>query len=524
MKNIKYFFLIFLLLQFSCVKDNTVYDVKELNDITIGGFAKNYEIEIGQNLKITPVITTRFNDESSLTYVWYKFNKEQVAADTISYERNLNVEIFDVLPGVETSIMLKVTDSKTGVYTRTGSKFVTKGIYSDGTLIIARNGTEYDLNFLKSKTDVLLENVYSSANDGEKLGEKSKMIIFTNADTRQTEIFKSVIVTCDDNTGGVYLNPVLFTRGDYIRDKFVLPEFPGDIKITAYAADQSTDYLFIDGKMYPRPNAGDGHWYPEIIVRADPTDYSLSNGFAQPFDYPLFGHPVVYDNLHNRFMINTNGGYFSFLSPVSGGKFDPSNLGEGMEMVISGSSNGSYEDYWALMKNTITGEYVMITYMFVYANWAYEFVTKSKTILSRSNYPNLYNGTQLTPGTSVLVTNAPPFEAYLKGISDFFFFLNDNKVFAFNVGNLSEVKLIDGSTYNYTITGIDCQHMPEPTDQNPDAFYVRLGIAVRDNALTTKSAGVAFFRLSSLAGLSATKYYAKTGICDEIISFKEKLD
>lgn len=533
MKNSKYFFLLFLLFSFSCVKDHTVSDFKTLNEITIDDMGKSHEIEIGGRLRITPTIKTKLNDESSLQYVWYKYNNSQTVADTISYEKNLDVEIFDVLPGVPTTVMLKVIDGKTGIYTRKGTTLITKGIYSDGTLMICRNGNDYDLGFLRSKTDALLENVYSYMNEGEKLGEKSKRILFTDPDVRQPVIFKAVIVTCDDNTGGVYLDPNALQRKAYMKDKFVLPNFSGDIIITGCVSDQSNDYLFINGFLYPRPNAssggGDGQWFPELTLLTESTEYKLSDGgTSHPLGYPLGGNPLVYDNLNSRFMMNLNGGYFSFLKNVTtGGKFDPDDLGEGVEMVLSGSSNASNEDNWALMKDTKKDEYFVITYMFVYneENWTYEFMTKSRTPLPRSNYPNLYNGTLMTSGTVTQVTNMYPWEANVRGISDIFFFLNQNKIYAFNIGNLSEVQIIDGSTLsNSTITAIDCQYIPEPTEADPKANYVRLGLAVRDNTLSTKAAGLVFYRLNNIGGLSATKYYTRSGICDEIIYFKEKLD
>lgn len=532
MKNLKYFFLLFLLIQFSCVKDDTVRDFKVLNEITIEDLGEKHEIQVGGRLIITPTVKTKLNDESGLQYVWYKYNDAQTVADTISYEKNLDVPIFDVLPGVLTKIVLKVTDSKTGIFTRKESTFITQGIYSDGTLILCRNGNEYDLNFLRSKTDALYEDIYSSANDGEKLAAASKMILFTDVDVREPLLFKSVIITSNDNNGGVYLDPTLLQRSAYVREKFMFPDFEGVMNITGYAADQGNDYLIINGKLYPRPNLsnadGDGRWIPSLTLLSEPTDHSLSSGIAQPFGYPFYGTPLVYDNLHNRFMINTKGGYFSFLSNsiVTGGKFDPSNMGSGLEMVTSGCSNATNESNWALMKSSITGDYVVITYGFVYdeEEWTYEFQTREKRVLSRADYPNLYNGALFTKGTNVLVRNMNPFTIKTEGISDIFFFLSNNKVYAFNTTNFSENEIINGADHNYTITGIDCQQMPEPTQANPEANYVRLGIAVKDNALSTKTAGVVFFRLSNLGGLSATKYYAKTGICDEIIDFKEKLD
>ena len=65
--------------------------------------------------------------------MWYKYNEEQSVADTLSFEKNLDVVISDVLPGVKTTLKFKVTDNKTGVYVIEESSFTTIGKYSGGT-------------------------------------------------------------------------------------------------------------------------------------------------------------------------------------------------------------------------------------------------------------------------------------------------------------------------------------------------------------------------------------------------------
>ncbi len=44
--------------------------------ITIEGIEYK-EIEIGTKLEIKPTVITKFSDKSQLSYVWYKYNKEQ---------------------------------------------------------------------------------------------------------------------------------------------------------------------------------------------------------------------------------------------------------------------------------------------------------------------------------------------------------------------------------------------------------------------------------------------------------------
>lgn len=112
--------------------------------------------------------------------MWYKYNEEQSVADTLSFEKNLDVVISDVLPGVKTTLKFKVTDNKTGVYVIEESSFTTIGKYSGGTLMLCKTSGEYDLTMLKKDGTTLYEKIYTQINEGEKLSEQSRKIILIN--------------------------------------------------------------------------------------------------------------------------------------------------------------------------------------------------------------------------------------------------------------------------------------------------------------------------------------------------------
>ena len=136
MKKLKYIGILFLLILFSCVDDESRYGDIDIDEIKIEGIKDYQEIEVGGKLTIAPVVTTKFGENSDLSYVWYKYNEEQSVADTLSFEKNLDVVISDVLPGVKTTLKFKVTDNKTGVYVIEESSFTTIGKYSGGTLML----------------------------------------------------------------------------------------------------------------------------------------------------------------------------------------------------------------------------------------------------------------------------------------------------------------------------------------------------------------------------------------------------
>lgn len=528
MKNIKYILILLLVLPFSCVENKSQYGDINIDEIKIEGIEKYREIELGSKLEVKPVITTKFGDKSDLTYIWYKYNQEQSVADTLSYEKNLSVVIDDVIPGVSTTLVLKVIDNQTGVFVMNKSAFITLGKYSGGTLMLCSVGGEKELYMLKKDGTTLYDNIYASRNEGAKLGNKSGSIILTNSHVRNPLGHKSVIVTSDDATGGVYLDPSTFTRKNTMREKFVLSgDMPATLDITGYTVNQGSDFLIVGGKVYNRPNGSQekADWDPELVVLSAPADYSVAPYTAHPTGYPFYGTPVFFDNLHGRFMFNNGGGYFKFFGGTGHdfSKFDPNALGEGVELIASGSMNSTLDQVWALMKNG-TG-YFMITFKFVFnSDWTYNFVSLSRTELPQAQYPGLYQGHCFIPGTKPKIDNYIPWATECKGASDLFFYISNNDVYVFNVKNLSEGILLRGTAENYTFTGLDCTEMPVPTEENPKATYVQLTASVKDNKLASKPGGIVTYRLNSIGGVSVQKMYAKTGFCDEVLYTVEKLD
>ena len=69
MKNLKYIFILFLSIQFSCIDDKSKFGGNEIDAITIEGIEEYKEIEIGTKLEIKPTVITKFSDKSQLSYV-----------------------------------------------------------------------------------------------------------------------------------------------------------------------------------------------------------------------------------------------------------------------------------------------------------------------------------------------------------------------------------------------------------------------------------------------------------------------
>ena len=464
MKMIKYIWLLLLLLPLGCSERESHYGGIEIDEITIEGIEDYYEIEVGSHLTIPTTITTKFGDASDLSYVWYKYNSEQVVADTLSFEKDLDVVIGDVIPGVETTLVFKVIDNTTGIYT--------------------------------------------------SMVSKTKEFAY-NAE------FKSIIVTCDDQTGGVSLNTDALVRKSYVRDNFMITDdFEGDLVVTAVYNGNSYECMIVNGKVYSRQFWGDPLWAPEFVFLKPPYNYYAAEFAARPTGSSWLngGTPMLYDNVNGRFMGNFSGGYFSEIKEQQNdfSVFDPNNVGKGMELVTTGCVGSKLDDMYFLMKNTNTGEFVLLRCKFSFLN-PKTFTSISKTVLEKSKYPGLYAAKSFRAGNKFIVENSGRFRAIFKGLSDVFFYISNDNVYAFNVQSLVEDVIIKGADKNYAIDHLECNEV-----SGNGGAMLQMTLGIKDHSLSGKQGGIAVYRLSSIGGLTAEWLYSKTGFCDEVIATLEK--
>jgi len=535
MKNMKYLILLWLVSLLGCVDDDSRYGDIEIDEITIEGIEAYQEIDLGGRLRATPTVTTKFGEDSDLSYVWYKYDSGQSVADTLSFEKDLDVAVGDVMPGQDITLIFKVTDNRTGVYSTNRSVFKANSVYSGGTLILYANGGQRDLAMLKNDGKTLYENIYSLANH-EKLGNQAKRLFLTHAYTKNPAAYKAVIVACDDATGGVYLDPDALIRKSYMREKFMFGSeeyMPDNLVITGVSNSTLIEYLIANGKVHGRTYSQsevDARYQPEYVLPTAPSDYEVAAAVAQPWGEDK--SPMYYDNLHGRFVVNLSGGGYLDL-PGGRGKdfsqFDPTDMGENVRLMATGS-NGTranrLEEVWALMKNTATGQYSLITYK-IETDWSTwptssNFISKSNDVIAPGSCPGMYAAEAFVAGNkySIPTNNRQP---TAPGILRFLFYLSGNKIYAFNVESQAEGVIIDGAAEGYVITGLDCTQVSIPTENGVESV-TQLTLAVKDQGVSGKQGGIATYRLEQIGGLSARKMYARTGFCDEVIATVEKYD
>lgn len=532
MKKFRFIILMPLLMAATgCMEDNSQYGGNEIGNVHIRGIGSLYEIEHGSRLVITPEITVEAPvREEDLTYAWVKYNATQPIPDTISTEKNLDIELPYMVSGVKNYLSLRVTDSRTGLFYITYAELRTVGVYSGGILALCRTGSECDMSFIKNQGEVFYENIYSAHNRGQKLPPNCRRFFFSDCDATNPWLFKSVIVASEDHSGGVYLNPDSLIRKSSMRDMFIFPDdLPEIIDVTHYNNGMDGDFLVVDGKLYSRGNTKgqrreaviENRWAPPAVVKTEPSDYSLSSCSSNIEAYPFYGKPIFYDELQGRMLFFTSGeGQFTFFSynDVSGGDFYPNELGEGTKMLITGTFDGNVDHNWALMKKTDNSLFLIRYKIKALRSGRFWLETQKVPQLSRELCPELYDMSFCISGTKNKVVSNSEFHS-TSGERNSFFFVTNNKVFIFDVNLGMYAPIIDGDEENFTITGMDCTLM-----NDKEGYFSQLTLCVKDRKLTGKQGGIAVYRIVKVGGTSAKKIFEKTGFCDEVIQATVKLD
>ena len=132
-------------------KGNDIY--VELNDLMIGEI-RDTTVEQFTRLKIIPDLTTRngdFNSEN-YDYLWHMYKtyngiNNPVESDTLSFEKDLNVEITSIPE--QYTLVFEVTDKETGVqYFSKETQVTVINSYSAGMLVLSEVNGDANLAFV----------------------------------------------------------------------------------------------------------------------------------------------------------------------------------------------------------------------------------------------------------------------------------------------------------------------------------------------------------------------------------------
>ena len=498
----------------SCVKDDTVESFSELNKVTFGEMDEKYSVMLYDTLQIPLDITTSFNDESQLSYAWYIYTRtSSFKADTLSHEKNLNVVIdpTKAIPGEDYTLGVKVTDESTGVYYRKDMKLEVTTLFTKGTIMLCKENNNIELNFLTNeKNRKLIDNVYSRSNGGEQLTGTPTHVYSINPNN-YAPFMKQVLIFCDNEDGGVILDPITFEKIKPLRNAFESKLSSTTLYPQAYMKPQmSIDYIILDGKICKRGvNMKRMDWEAPLVCTQGSGDYEVA-----PFFWEIDYQGTFYDRKNKRILqhFRWNMGALHQLSLAGAdlSHFNPNEIGENMEMLCSGNLSG-INQCWMLMKNSETGK----LYIYKFQVWKGRFISKLKMELTTKAVPHI--------NEAVAFAVNPNFR-------DVLMFSTKDKVFSFSVNllnaytdNILEACQVDLSDKNMEITGLEFQkiNVDSPTGGKPIASN-QLRLYVKDHNLSGLQGGVMFYEVSSMGGLHSELLYSKTGFCDEVVDIEEK--
>jgi len=362
----------------ACNEDEGNYDYRAINDVTIGGIEESYTVINGADkLNISPVITTSMNDDSKLTYEWrvQRSNSANVNYRAVVGEaRDLSWDVS--LPSTgEWDLLLRVTDTETGVVSLATTKLDVTTLTGKGILLIGESPEgNAQVDFIAMASDTLI--MKSAFNEGTGFDNSGKPVNICYALKTGTFLFTPYIWVMTDNdawrvnqsTFGI-MEGSSFKENTYVID---------DSEITE-------DYYLVD--VQPR-----GSFMPSftfsfngIAVTSNGLLFSGTTGFVDPmnvlsdekgicfakpyvlypFMYTSFSNFIFYDEVHERFLRGMASSYSSSctrLTDEAGDAFPWNNQEVGRTLQYAQNTTNtdggsSYGNSLALMRDKNTGDY-----------------------------------------------------------------------------------------------------------------------------------------------------------------------
>ena len=301
MKRIFYFtaFVFLVLLQWSCYEDKGNYDYTELGDITVGVTSEIYEyrVMLGEHLAIPMTVTSKV-PETELKYTWEVVSNNSRFAD-FSEGKSLDYVIGPdkYFPSYGTFfVKLRVERQIKGYSAAVYSPLIRVIVGGEsGLMVLHGNNTESDIAMIthpdfmvQAGTQVVQNityNLYSSANNGEKIPGKGVLVIQQHVPYSNAETANVHVVT--DQTSIVAAAAGVVKKSDYLDLFHSLPGYPplckGDPQRFQFFG--GTRIILDGGDLFVMGNATN----PKIAVRNEFTglpDYKISkHSYLAPTSY-----------------------------------------------------------------------------------------------------------------------------------------------------------------------------------------------------------------------------------------------
>lgn len=476
-----------LLALFSCVDDKGSYDYIEMNDLTIAEVPEDATVEQFTKLEITPDITAKegtFNPDG-YTYNWILFQiytTGTVTADTISQEKDLNVEI-GAIPG-EYRIHYEVKDKKTDLIYTTETYLTVINSYSLGMMALSRVGNDANVTFI-NKVENVVQDAYVKVN-GKPAGQNPTGICKVGGLISSAN--DMVVIMTDDGNGGVVVDPLDMSYVMNTKELFYFP--PANNRPQAFGVHEYTafEYVINDGGIYTRKVMGDGA-YPKYGVRVK-GDY----GEIAPFNFFNAVNPqaaVFYDQTKRRFVsmaVPLQGDAIIPIADNYEAEFNPNNIG--MKMLwgaLVGTTWACYNGRTVMKADD--GSYYMLSFKLdknKKVSPIHKFQITTEGIERSKSYTTAQNG-------------------------NFLYYAYDNKIacLSFNTGNF--MSLFELGDNSQQIDYIEC-------DQKGDINQLWVGVS--DGSGNKQSGTIVVLEMSTDGSLKELKRYPN--VCGQVVDFEYK--
>lgn len=270
------FFFLAPYLFFSCAEDEGNYDYNEVNQLIISGIENRYEVEQFSDINISPTVTgSQSFNESDYSYMWfiYRYNSKE-KPDTVSYEKNLNVEIAKA-PATNYALVFQATENATGRTTYKKSDLSVVNTYSKGLAILSDVEGMAQVSFINSLENVT-ENAFEAVN-GRPLGHGPIGIWLVGRNSNSDQL---IVISTEDSV--LCCNNIDFSYAMDFKDLFFFPSSPGRLEGIHHGVYPYNEYAVVDGRVFKR----------SIYVWSDATNtlpkfttYFPAAGRVAPFNF-----------------------------------------------------------------------------------------------------------------------------------------------------------------------------------------------------------------------------------------------
>lgn len=368
MRNIQRLIYIYLPLVFvlsSCYEDLGNYDYTEINEVTIKGLEDSYELQVGDNLEITPDLSYTLDenaDPKDYEFEWYVINNLGVDSErysTIGSEMDLVYPV-KLKPGTYEG-HYKITDKETGVFFKASFDLKVNSVVSEGWMVLGEVDGQARLDmapWIDGEYQVIRDILSFTGSELELEGEPEYLF---------TMLIKSglygVYVTTSE-TGTTRIDQDDFSWDNTYRLSFEMTaNVPLNFKADAMYRNfdwrngrtQYSSYIVADGDVYFYYSKYNLNYSAPLNIMANESIPFKASKYMST-GWQDIAAPIIYDEDNRRFVrhLTENRASDVVAANATGGLFDANDLQ--MDLVWMGYSNYNQGEAVSVLKDD-TGKY-----------------------------------------------------------------------------------------------------------------------------------------------------------------------